>query len=108
MKASKGKELKKLLVIGVLCVTILGFSACGSDELKGTYKSGGIVSQTFTFDGDNITMSAFGINASGTYKIDGENIEITYSLFGQECTFTQSFSKDGNSIYIGGTEFKKQ
>ena len=27
-------------------------------------------------------MSAFGINATGTYKIDGDKITISYSLFG--------------------------
>ena len=52
-------------------------------------------------------MSAFGINASGTYQIDGGQIIITYTLFGQEYTWEQSFSQSGNVINIGGTEFEK-
>ena len=54
-----------------------------------------------------LTMSAFGVNASGTYRIEGDQIIITYSLFGQEYTWEQSFSQSGNVINIGGTEFKK-
>ena len=52
-------------------------------------------------------MSAFGINANGTYVIDGDSIRITYSLLGMEYTWSQPFSKSGSSIYIGGTEFVK-
>ena len=54
-----------------------------------------------------MTMSAFGVNASGTYRIEGDQIIITYSLFGQEYTWEQSFSQSGNVINIGGTEFEK-
>ncbi len=96
----------------VLCLLILlvtlAVSACGSDKLSGTYSSTDLIAQTFTFNGDSVTMSAFGINANGTYEIKGDEIVITYSLFGLEYTWNQSFSKSGNSIYIGGTEFIKQ
>lgn len=100
-------KLKKCTAL--FCVFVLAFtlSACGSG-LKGRYTSTGAISQTFTFDGDKVTMSAFGINATGTYKIKGDQIEITYSLFGVDSTWKQSFSKSGNTINIGGTEFKKQ
>ena len=60
-------------------------SACGGSKLDGTYHSQGLISQSFTFDGDQVTMSAFGVNAS----------------------WEQSFSQSGNVINIGGTEFKK-
>jgi len=92
------------LLLAVLLVAAL--SACGN-TLSGTYHSTDGFNQTFTFSGDSITMSAFGISASGTYKISGSEIVITYNLFGSEQTWSQSFSKDGSSIYIGGTEFKK-
>lgn len=52
-------------------------------------------------------MSAFGMNASGTYRIDGDQIIITYTLLGQEHTWKQPFSQSGDVISIGGTEFKK-
>ena len=92
--------LSLVLVIGML-------TACGGSKLNGTYHSQGLISQSFTFDGDQVTMSAFGINASGTYQIDGDQIIITYNLLGQEYTWEQSFSQSGKVINIGGTEFKK-
>ena len=53
-------------------------------------------------------MSAFGIDADGTYEIKDGNIIINYSLFGQEYNWKQSFSQDGNKIYIGGEELTKK
>lgn len=105
MKTKKYLQLLSFLLALILCVTIL--AACGGTKLHGTYRSQGLVSQSFTFDGDRVTMSAFGMNASGTYRIAGNQIIITYTLFSQEYTWKQSFSRSGSSIYIGGTEFKK-
>ena len=101
----KMKKFISLLVI--LCVAVTMLTACGGSKLNGTYHSQGLISQSFTFDGDQVTMSAFGINASGTYQIDGDQIIITYNLLGQEYTWEQSFSQSGKVINIGGTEFKK-
>lgn len=98
---------KKIAVIVVVLCLAISLTACGS-KLSGTYASTGIISQTFAFEGSNVTMSAFGINASGTYKIEGDSIIITYNLFGSEQSMTQSFKKDGKTIYIGGTAFNKQ
>ena len=83
-------------------------AACSGSGLSGTYKSQGLIAQTFTFSSNNVTMSAFGVNASGTYKISGGNITITYSIFGISSDWTQSYSKNGKIITIGGTEFVKQ
>ena len=98
---------KKIAVVLLVFCMIISLTACGN-KLNGTYSSSGLISQTFTFDGDNVTMSAFGINASGTYKIQGDSIVITYSLFGSEQSMTQSYKKDGKTIYIGDTAFNKQ
>lgn len=105
MRTNVKLRLLSVLLAVVLCATIL--TACGGSKLDGTYRSQGLISQSFTFDGDQVTMSAFGINASGTYRIEGNQIIITYTLFGQEYTWEQSFSQSGNVINIGGTEFKK-
>lgn len=99
--AKRGVDLLLALTL------ILTLSSCGSG-LKGTYASEGLIAQTFTFDGDNVTMSAFGINVTGKYKISGGQIAITYSLLGMENTWVQSFSKSGNKINIGGTDFIKR
>ena len=105
MRTNVKLRLLSVLLAVVLCATIL--TACGGSKLDGAYPSQGLISQSFTFDGDQVTMSAFGVNASGTYRIEGDQIIITYSLFGQEYTWSQSFSQSGNVINIGGTEFKK-
>ena len=94
MRTNVKLRLLSVLLAVVLCATML--TACGGSKL-----------QSFTFDGDQVTMSAFGVNASGTYRIEGDQIIITYSLFGQEYTWEQSFSQSGNVINIGGTEFEK-
>ena len=94
------------LALAVLLLAAL-LSACGG-KLSGTYRSKDVIAQSFTFDGNQVTMSAFGINANGTYEIKGDEILITYSLFGMEYTWKQPFSSSGKSIFIGGTEFVKQ
>ena len=105
MRTNVKLRLLSVLLAVVLCATML--TACGSSKLDGTYHSQGLITQSFTFDGDQVTMSAFGVNASGTYRIEGDQIIITYSLFGQEYTWEQSFSQSGNVINIGDTEFEK-
>ena len=105
MRKNAKRQLLSVLLAVILCATML--TACGGSNLDGTYRSQGLISQSFTFDGDQVTMSAFGMNASGTYQIDGDQIIITYTLFGQEYTWEQSFSQAGNVINIGGTEFRK-
>ena len=82
MRTNVKLRLLSVLLAVVLCATML--TACGGSKLDGTYHSQGLISQSFTFDGDQVTMSAFGVNAS-----------------------EQSFSQSGNVINIGGTAFKK-
>lgn len=98
---------KKMLALLLALLLMLSLCSCGG-KLKGTYTSEGLFAQTFTFDDNNVTMSAFGLNASGTYKIKDDQIEITYSLLGSDYTWSQPFSKSGSTINIGGTDFKKQ
>lgn len=99
----------KRISTGLLAILlIISLASCNSGKPNGTYVSQDLFAQSFTFDGDRITMSAFGINASGTYRIEGNQIRITYSLFGMEYDWTQSFSQSGNTVVIGGTEFIKQ
>ena len=105
MRTNVKLRLLSVLLAVVLCATML--TACGGSKLDGTYRSQGLISQSFTFDGDQVTMSAFGVNASGTYRIEGDQIIITYSLFGQEYTWEHSFSQSGNVINIGGPDFEK-
>ena len=95
-----------------LCIILILLSlmliACDGNKLSGTYYSTDGISQTFTFKGDTVTMSTFGINITGTYKIDDDKLTISYSLFGISYDWQQSFSKSGDTIYIGGTQFIKE
>ena len=71
------KMKKSISLLVILCIAATMLTACGGSKLD------------------------------GTYRIEGDQIIITYSLFGQEYTWEQSFSQSGNVINIGGTEFEK-
>ena len=105
---NKTKTQRALCLLTALVLLSLLLTACSGSKLSGTYYSADGISQSFTFHGDQVTMSAFGINATGTYKIEGDKITIHYSLFGIPYDWQQPFSKSGNSIYIGGTQFIKK
>ena len=104
-----GKRPYWIKAAGLILTLVLAcmLTACGDDKLEGEYKSQGSIAQTFTFDGDEIMMSAFGLNATGTYKIEGDKIIITYTLFGMEQTWSQPFSRTDDGFIISGEEFKK-
>lgn len=107
-KASKTLLIAATIVVIAAVICVVSLYSGRSKTLSGTYQSIGLISQTFSFDGNHVTMSAFGINASGTYEIKNSQISITYTLFGNEYTWTQLFSQDGDSIFISGMEFVKQ
>jgi len=107
---------KKLIgVIAVITVLSLLLAACGgslSAPKNGTYKSEGLLSQTWTFSGsNNITMATAGglVSTTGTYTIDGNKITITSSLFGTSTTQTNTITEiTSDSFFIDGTKFIKQ
>ena len=102
---------KRLIsTIWVLALMVFMLIVISNGQLKGTYVSQDLIPQTFTFsDDDQVTMSAFGIiDVTGTYKISSGQIQIKYQLWGQDYTWTQSFSQKGRRIYVAGTEFVKQ
>ena len=114
MNRKTGLNLAKLLCLVLTAAALFALTACtkvgggGSTIPKGTYVAKGIIDQSFTFDGNNVTFSAFGINASGTYTIEDGNIKITYSVLGIEASFERTFSRNGNTLTIGGTDFVKE
>ena len=68
----------------------------------------GIIDQSFTFSGDRVTVSAFGLDINGTYEIKGDMITVRFSLLGMEQSESWSFARQGNSIYIDGAEYVKE
>ena len=107
----KKRNWNKRIVAALLlvCVMACALTAC-TTTLKGTYTSkGSVIKQSFTFKEDNkVAVSAFGIDVEGEYLIEDGEITITYSLLGLSYDWVKSFKKDGNSIFIDGTEFVKE
>lgn len=56
MQTKRNMRMLSVLPVVILCATML--TACGGSKLNGTYRSQGFISQSFTFDGDQVTMSA--------------------------------------------------
>lgn len=99
------------------------FKHNSDDVLSGTYISRSAIEQRFTFSGtDDITMNAFDIaNAKGKYYIDDGmiyihfNARIDISEYSIPLTDTEngyiwnpSYSRQGDSLFISGTEFRKE
>ena len=105
----KRMRFKRVAAMLLVCMILFTLTACAT-KLNGTYTTrGGLVEQSFTFkDGNKVVVSAFGINVEGTYKIEGDKITVTYSLLNLSYDWEQSFQKDGDSIFIDGTEFVKE
>lgn len=102
------KNLKAIVAILLICVLVCSLTACAT-KLNGTYSSDGIIKQSFTFKEDNVVIiSAFGIDAEGTYKIEDDKITITYKLLNLSYDWEKSFEKDGDTIIIDGTAFVKE
>ena len=103
------KSLKMIIALLLVCVLLFSLTACAT-TLKGTYTiKDGLVAQSFTFMEDNhVEMSAFGIDLDGSYVIEDGQIIITYSLLGLKQNWSGRFVKDGDSIFIEGTEFVKE
>lgn len=105
----KERLLKRVAAVVLAVAAVFTLVSCAV-KLNGTYEqTDGFIKQTFTFMEDNkVKVSAFGVDVTGEYVIEKDEITITYSLFGLSYDMVKSFEKDGNSIYIDGVEFVKQ
>lgn len=102
------KSMKVFIAVLLVCVMACSLTAC-TTKLKGTYVSDGLIEQSFTFEDDNVVkMSAFGINAEGTYKIEDDKIIVTYKILNFSYDWEKSFEKDGDTIIIDGNKFVKE
>lgn len=104
-------HLKTATALFMICAILCTLVACNADTtLKGTYTNkDGFIEQSFTFkDGNKVEVSAFGLNLKGDYEIKDGEITITYKAFGLSYDWVKSFKKEGNSIFIDGTEFVKE
>ena len=88
-------------------------STSTSGITNGTYISNdGLLSQTWVFSGTNEVSMKFNyliVNSSGTYRLDGDRLYITNTLFGQTATSAYNISQiTSDSFYIDGELFKKK
>ena len=107
--ATKKLALRLVAVVLVL-VSVLSLVGCGT-SLKGTYVPAdtSIVDGSITFeDGNQIVVSALGLDIKGTYVIEDDKLIVTYSLLAFSTDLEWNFNKKGNSIFIDGTEFVKE
>ena len=76
--------MKKVFKVIGIFLLILTIASCGPKRLSGTYESPSLLglSYTLTFKGDKVTTNLLGIEMSGTYVIDGNNITITFPISG--------------------------
>jgi hypothetical protein len=107
--------MKRILALLLVITLVMTLAACGgnlSAPKNGTYKSDGLLSQSWTFSGkDEITLSAAGglIGTSGTYTISGTTLKVTASMFGSESTTSYKITEiTSKSFFIDGTKFIKQ
>ncbi len=106
---AKKKLFKSMVVAYIACVILIILTSCAT-KLNGTYTTEGeLIEQSLTFKEDNkVEVSAFGVEVEGEYVIEDGEITITYSLLGLHYDWVKSFKKNGNSIFIDGTEFVKE
>jgi len=108
------KIIALFLIISTLAVLILSMTSCGGGGgLSGTYSStdemfGIEVSYKFS-GGNKVTMSTFGMSFDGTYKIEGNEITIKFTMFGETSEESYSFEQVSDKvIIIDGSEYTKK
>ncbi len=98
---------KTMAILLITCLLMVSATGC-SKKLNGTYNLYGSDVGSVTFKGDDITISAFGINITGTYEIKGDKLKVVAEFLGQEIPYDYQFKQDGDSIYLDGIEFRKE
>lgn len=110
--------MKKILCGVLVVVMLLSLAACGN-KLSGTYSAKNFLGEvSYTFSGDKVVVKTFlagqkVLEVEGTYKIDGEEITITYASEdaekdGNVLSGTQKFAKGDGYIEIGSLKLEQQ
>ena len=103
--------MKKLLVLGMTGLALVGLTACGEKKLEGTYKNIDVNSShiyDMTFSGNELRMNAGAGKYLGTYKIKGDKLEYIVTEHNgekesgeeKERTIEFDFKETNNSIVV--------
>ena len=113
------KKIVALAVFAMVIIAIFMVFSNGylSEPANGTYRADdglldGWLAQTWTFSGtNNITLTAAGgiISTRGTWRMNGDWIYITVSMFGVESTSRHLITQiTRDSFFIDGAHFVRQ
>lgn len=91
-----------------LCLIATIMTSCSGGGLDGTYQSTKNGESVTFSSGNKITIPISGIEITGTYKIDGDRMTVTYEALGSSSTWRCKFKQNGNTVFIDDTQFNKK
>ena len=108
------KKRIAVFLTGLLMLFVM--ASCGGDDkphLRGTYKEVSAISTgSITFKSDTemdfTLLDISKLSVSGTYELEGDKLYLHYSVLGIPANPSYTFSQKGNSIFLNGTEYRKQ
>ena len=96
------KTMKKLVSLSLVAVMMFALVACGGNDIVGkwtTTQNGMTMTYTFEDDGTG-SANASGISMDFEYEIDGDEITMKISFFGETQEETGTFKIDGDTLTI--------
>jgi hypothetical protein len=94
------------LVLAALIAFVLLLNGVGGDGLSGRYENN--VEDYFVFkDGNKVSVRNYGFTFNGTYELNGDELKITISVFGDKISTTYKISENRREITDGYTTYKK-
>ena len=108
---------KRIAVLLTGLLMLFAMAACGSKDkkphLRGTYKEVSAISTgSITFKSDTEMEFTFldisKLTVSGTHELTDGKLYMHYSILGIPSNPSYTFSQKGNSIYLDGTEYRKE
>lgn len=86
------------IMINYGCPSVFGYNIVGTWSVSVTYDVGGTEDYTISFAGDKktgtTTLTSDGVSISGTYAVDGKNIDIEVNASDGIITFTGTFTNN--------------
>lgn len=97
------KKLTVSILAMIMALTLL--CSCGKSVVGKWEASQDGVTATYEFKKDgSCSLSAMGMTFSGTYKADGNKLDITVSVMGESDTQTLYYEINGNTLKMADEE----